>query len=227
MFKKLLIGGLVLIVAVAIGASAYNVYAQRNVDTQKNAQTSEYTEASVEQSSEHSFGQRGEPDWNQTTDPALPNDVPTDTTPDISEYGNTASESPDTANQTYGQGNRYGQSRGRGQGKGSGTGSGNTSPAPQNSFQEWVSLEGIVSAYSPPEFILITNDNKTITAEIGNISYAENIGLTINDGDHVTVTGFYDANDAFTVGQITLQSSGMTYMLRDELGRPNWAGGNS
>ena len=42
-------------------------------------------------------------------------------------------------------------------------------------------------------------------------------------GDSVSLTGFYEDGD-FEVGQIDDQTTGQTVSLRDESGRPLWAG---
>lgn len=122
-----------------------------------------------------------------------------------------------------------GAGRGRGQGQGgqgaSGTQNGTGVPQPQNGLTEWVTLQGTVSNYVPPSFTLTTADGQIYTVEVGNVNYATSLGLNLKDGDQVTVVGFTDANGGFSVGTLTLDATGQSFTLRDELGRPAWRGG--
>ena len=91
-----------------------------------------------------------------------------------------------------------------------------------------VSYTGWVSAYAAPEFTLLTADGQAILVQLGNQGYAESLGLVLQDGEEVTVTGFIDSSGALAVTSITLQSTGQTYTLRDSAtGRPSWAGGRN
>jgi hypothetical protein len=121
------------------------------------------------------------------------------------------------------------QNRGNGNGNGNrqtnvqGTGTG--VPDPQNGFSEWVTYSGTVSAYAAPNFTLLTDDGQSLAVQLGNLNYVSSLGLNLQDGDAVTVTGFVDPDGALAVGQITLAATGETFTLRGEQGRPMWAGG--
>lgn len=97
-------------------------------------------------------------------------------------------------------------------------------PAPQNGMGELITLEGIVTSYAPPSMTLTTADGQVFTVEVGNINYLSSLGASITSGEGVTITGFYDQNGGLTVSTLTLDS-GVSYTLRDELGRPSWRGG--
>ena len=93
---------------------------------------------------------------------------------------------------------------------------------------ELVTYSGTVSAYALPQFTLLTSDGQAILTQLGNQSYVASLGLVLQDGDAVTVTGFIDASGALAVTSITIQSTGVTYTLRDaSSGRPAWAGGRN
>ena len=93
---------------------------------------------------------------------------------------------------------------------------------------ELVTYSGTVSAYVMPQFTLLTSDGQAILTQLGNQSYVASLGLVLQDGDAVTVTGFIDASGALAVTSITIQSTGVTYTLRDVAsGRPAWAGGRN
>lgn len=121
--------------------------------------------------------------------------------------------------QGYGQGNGQGaQSRGS-QGDGTGV------PSPQNGLTEWITFSGEVTAVGVPQFTLLADDGQEIPAELGNISYVEQIGLVLEVGDQVSVTGFWDTNGGFALQSLTFDETGQTYVLRDDYGRPAWMGG--
>ena len=54
-------------------------------------------------------------------------------------------------------------------------------------------------------------------------TYAQEQGFTAQLGDRVTVVGFYEG-DEFEVGQIDNDSTGLSVVIREESGRPLWAG---
>ena len=123
------------------------------------------------------------------------------------------------AAQSNGQGN--GQSGRPGGAQGDGTGV----PSPQNALTEWVSFSGEVTAIALPQFTLLADDGQEIPAELGNISYIEQLGLDLQVGDQVSVIGFWDPNGGFALKSLTLDETGQTFVLRDEYARPLWSGG--
>ena len=53
--------------------------------------------------------------------------------------------------------------------------------------------------------------------------FAQEQGFTAEVGDRVTLVGFYEG-DEFEVGQIDNDSTGLSVAIREESGRPLWAG---
>ena len=94
--------------------------------------------------------------------------------------------------------------------------------APQITVGNWQTLDGEVSAYSAPNFVLQTADGQTIPVQLGNLSYLNQIGLQLADGQSVTLVGAPEGTAGFAVKSITVD--GNIYSLRDENGRPLWAG---
>ena len=229
MLKKVFVSGLILIVLLAAGASAYNVIFTQAAEGEieeniavEDAKTPIPTSSAL-----------GNPEANAILAQA------TQTTNDQFPSGSwlqADSNSSDTGS-ANGQGNRFGkqgnQNQGQGQGQARGRGgnrgqtgdSGINQPAPQNGFQEWITLQGVVSEYLAPDFTLLLADGQTIQAQLGNISFVESLGLNLQTGEYVTVVGFHDPEGGFAVGQITLQSSGESFTLRNDQGQPAWAGG--
>ena len=124
--------------------------------------------------------------------------------------------------QRRGQGGQGGQGQQRGQG---GQGQGGFSGVPQNGFTSYSTYQGTVSDYAAPNFTLVTADGQKLAMELGSLNYINSLGLNLKDGDAVTVSAFTGPNGILTVGKITLTSTGQTYTLRNDQGRPMWAGG--
>jgi len=222
MLKKILIGVFSTLIVGAVGASAYNTVIAPRVSNNPQIVTDQPVEAlaAVEQG------------WQeQSANTVAPGNGPawqTDDTPagQPPAFGN--------ASQPAASSDQIGRQRGRGQG-GNGWRGGAAQdessaipagePDPQNGLTEWVSFQGTVSDYAPPSFNLLTADGQTIPVEIGNITYLSNLGLELQNGAQVLVQGFWDASGSVAVGQLTLVDSGLTFTLRDELGRPLWSGG--
>ncbi len=233
MLKKILFGVLTAVVVGAVSVSAYNAMAGSS-----NKQDTSMT--IVEPSEKSVCGQQE--NLQETPQP-----------PDQEDQGEqivqetaapqAAQESP---GQQYGQwqagegsagsGNNGGGRQGPGAGgnggkrwrggNSSGASGVNASPDPQNEFIESLTYHGVIRDYLPPTFVLVTDKGQEITVQSGNQYFLTSLGLSLSDGDAVTLVGFWDGSGAFSISQITLDSSGVTYQLRDELGRPLWRGGS-
>ncbi len=215
MFKKIIITGLLVTVIIAIGASAYNAFASQVLLGQP---TTNEDPVSL-QGNKWQNGRQG-----QT--PAAAESVPS-TMSEPTPSSPTESTSQDTLlvpEQNQGNPEGNGQSRGR-NGRNNRGASGEAIPEPQNGLATQITFKGVVSQYIAPNFNLITADDQIIPVQLGNLAYIESLGLQLQDGDTVIVSGNYDSSGGFTVGQITLVTSGETYQLRDSLGRPLWSGG--
>ena len=224
MLRKLLITGLALIMIIAIGASFYNVYAGRSERSKSSTLDNNETQGlSVERKTASADQFEATSGWSTESEQGSWNLQSGQSDPDFTETNDLSVQSQELYDQPTGQGNRYG--RGGSRGNGATTQNSGAEAQPQNGLQEWVVIHGVVGAYSPPELTLTTSDGTVVIVQLSNLNYLENIGLFIQTGDSVTVNGFYDLDGGFTVGQITLDTTGQTYNLRDESGRPLWAGG--
>jgi hypothetical protein len=131
-----------------------------------------------------------------------------------------------------GQGNGAGQGQGQGgqgnvasqagQGRenapGDGTGTGNAE------VNEWLTISGTALSVDSSAMIVQTPDGQEIIAEGRGWRFALEQGFSAQAGDALTLTGFYE-NDEFEVGQIVNNSTGQAVQIREENGRPLWAGG--
>lgn len=121
-------------------------------------------------------------------------------------------------------GSRWGQATG---GRGALDGSGNLAPlgVPQADTrpQDWVTLQGsVVSAADDLVEIQIAS-GEIIPFEGQPLRFAAGQGFSLRVGDAVSVSGF-DEDGEFKIGKITNLGNGASVTLRDETGRPGWAG---
>jgi len=121
--------------------------------------------------------------------------------------------------QGFGQdGNRGGYGgRGREDAPGDQTGTG------QANVEEWLTLQGTVVSVDADVLVVQTVSSEQVTMENRPWWFAQEQGFSAQVGDQVTLTGFYEG-DRFEVGQIDDITNGQTVLVRDENGRPLWAG---
>lgn len=255
MFKKLLLAMLILIVVGAAGTSVYNVLSApvpaSTIDPQSlQAESDALESAAIDEQAAGTGALTSESAGNlsvevESSHPTATADAAVAASQGVTEarsatgQGNgsnrgaggarAAGASTDQSGATnQGSGNGGGNGRGgRWQGEtGHGVQNGNAQPAPQNGLTEWQTLSGAASNIALPSFTLIASDGQAIPVELGNVNYVASLGLVIQDGDRVTVTGYWDPSGVFAVGQITT-ASGATLSLRDDYGRPLWGGGKN
>ena len=99
------------------------------------------------------------------------------------------------------------------------------SGAGQADVQEWVSVNGTVAEVDP-SYLVITADDGTLI-EVGGRpwSYIQSQEFTLETGSRVTLQGFYETDDRFEIGVITNLNTREDIAIRDQTGRPMWAGG--
>jgi hypothetical protein len=92
----------------------------------------------------------------------------------------------------------------------------------QAEVSEWVTLEGSVVSVDTDKLVT-TADGQEILVENRPWLFAQEQGFSTEPGHQVTLVGFYEDAE-FKVGQITDMTTGQAVKLRDESGRPLWAG---
>jgi hypothetical protein len=93
----------------------------------------------------------------------------------------------------------------------------------QAQVTEWLTLEGTVVSVDENALVVETSAGEQVVIENRPWLFAQEQGFLAQAGDEVTLTGFYEG-DAFEVGQISDTTNGKTVSLRDQDGRPGWAG---
>ncbi len=113
-----------------------------------------------------------------------------------------------------------GGSNGNGQGK---RGANGTAAAPlaDRPAETWLVLTGTVTAFEDGVLTVETADG-VLEAHLGPTWYSE--GMAVAVGDQVAVTGFFDEDGEFEVAAVENLSTGEDIALREESGRPLWAG---
>jgi hypothetical protein len=106
---------------------------------------------------------------------------------------------------------------GRDDAPGDGTGTG------QAQVDAWLQIEGSVTSVSADQLVVQTLAGEQLVVENRPWWFAQEQGFAAQTGDNVILTGFYENND-FEAGQIANLTSGQTVAIRDESGRPLWAG---
>jgi len=106
--------------------------------------------------------------------------------------------------------------RGGGERLGSATGGGTLSAT-----GEWETLHGIVTVADAD--VTLNTASGDVVIGMGPAHYREEAGFTVNVGDEITVSGYLE-DDEFKAGTVENHATGKTIVLRDETGRPMWAG---
>jgi hypothetical protein len=93
----------------------------------------------------------------------------------------------------------------------------------QAQVDAWLEVQGNVVSADADALIVQTADGAQVAVENRPWWFAQEQGFSAQVGDQVTLTGFYE-EEAFEVGRIDDTTNGQTVLIRDETGRPMWAG---
>ncbi|MBK8020616.1 MAG: hypothetical protein IPK19_04085 [Chloroflexi bacterium] len=88
---------------------------------------------------------------------------------------------------------------------------------------QWVTIEGIVTALTNNGLIVQTSDDTTLAVSFGRADFWQQQSVTFAIDDAITLLGFWQG-DQFSAGQVTNTATGERILLRDPNGRPLWAG---
>ena len=111
-----------------------------------------------------------------------------------------------------------GRTEGRGKGQGAQSGTDQAHAA-----QEWVTLAGVVTTVDEDTLLVQTDDGAQVVVEGRAWRFAQEEGFWAASGDEVMLTGFHEGEE-FKVGRIEDTTSGPDVLLREDSGRPMWAG---
>jgi hypothetical protein len=108
-----------------------------------------------------------------------------------------------------------GQGREDAPGEQSGTG--------QAQVEAWLTVQGAVVEVGADALVVQAVGGEQVAVENRAWWFAQEGGFSAQVGDEVTLVGFYEGDD-FEVGRIDDVTTGQTVLVRDENGRPLWAG---
>ena len=118
--------------------------------------------------------------------------------------------------QGYGRGQGSGAGGGRRWSEASGDGIGLENPA-----DTWITVTGTVVVFDG--HLIVRTAEGEVEVGTGPEWYWDEKGIVLNAGDEVELHGFYEG-DEFELGWIKNVKTGETLDLRDDTGRPLWAG---
>jgi len=113
--------------------------------------------------------------------------------------------------------------QGIGGGAGDQSGLAETGGDPQAEVAEWVILPGTVESVSVDEAVIAASTGETIILDGRAWSFAQEAGFSMQAGEEVSLTGFYEDGE-FEIGVVEDLTSGQSIQLREQSGRPAWAG---
>ena len=94
----------------------------------------------------------------------------------------------------------------------------------QAEVHDWISLQGAVDNVDESALVIRLSSGELVTVEGRPWWFAQEKGFSAVIGDQITLTGFYES-DNFEAGQITNNNTNLAIKIRQENGRPLWAGG--
>lgn len=94
---------------------------------------------------------------------------------------------------------------------------------PQVAPQDWVTLDGMVSAVTGSMLTMQTTEGDLLDLQLGQPRFIDSQGIVFAPGEAITVVGYWQGT-SFKAGDITKTATGERLMLLDPNGRPLWGG---
>jgi hypothetical protein len=111
----------------------------------------------------------------------------------------------------------------RGGGLGQGNLGGSQAGTGQAEVDAWLAVEGVVISAGAPALVVRAGDGQETVLDGRAWRYLGEQGFQVAAGDRVRLVGFYEA-DRFEAGEVTNLDTGQRVLIREESGRPLWAG---
>lgn len=118
---------------------------------------------------------------------------------------------------------RLGQGRGGNGGRGREDAPGDQEGVGQANVEEWLTIQGTVVSVDADTLVVQRASGEQVTVENRAWWFTQEQGFSAQIGDRVTLVGFHEG-DRFEVGRIDNATNGQIALVRDESGRPLWAG---
>lgn len=107
--------------------------------------------------------------------------------------------------------------------RGGGQGGSKAAGAQTEEVKDWLSIQGIVISVDEEEMVVELSVGEQIIVEGRAWSFSQESGFVVETGDQIQLTGFFEEGD-FEVGGMENITTGQLVVLREESGRPLWAG---
>lgn len=108
-------------------------------------------------------------------------------------------------------------------GSGNGSGANGGQGEVQIPADQWITVEGVVSALTNNGLVIETADAQSLTISFGRADFWQTQDVMFAVGDSISMLGFWQG-EQFSAGQVTKTTTGERILLRDPNGRPLWAG---
>ena len=208
MLKKILVGAFLLLMAGAVIAGAVNLFAQREDADECTGSNDGTRGALARQGAGNQAGQgAGQGRGREVQE----SDAPQNNYGKGQELGR---------GQGLGAGQGLGRAQGLGTGQGLGRGQGSNAVW-QIEHSEWETVEGVV--IETTELVIETHSDETVQVGLGPSAYREAQGFVLTVGDPVRISGYWE-DDEFKAAHVENLDTGEAITLRDDSGRPMWAG---
>ena len=93
----------------------------------------------------------------------------------------------------------------------------------QVAAEDWITVEGTVTAVNASSLTVQTQAGEMLTLQLGEPSFMQQQGIAFAAGDAISALGFWQET-MFRAGEITKLATGERLMLLDPNGRPLWGG---
>ena len=93
--------------------------------------------------------------------------------------------------------------------------------------QEWLTDNATVLSVDDYLWVVTLEDGSTIEIDGRTLSYLQELGFTVTPGDSIVLTGFYDEDGIYEIGQVENLNTGEIAVIRTDTGTPLWSGGQN
>lgn len=124
-----------------------------------------------------------------------------------------------------GSGNGQGGQAGNGQGGQNEEAPGDGTSTGIAEVEEWLTIEGTVSSTDPDLWVVTLYDGTSLEIEGRALSFLDELGFTVSVGDNLSLQVFLEDGE-YEIGQIENLTTSEIAVIREESGRPLWAGGS-
>ena len=93
--------------------------------------------------------------------------------------------------------------------------------------EEWVTDNATVISVDDILWEVTLEDGTLIEIEGRTLSFLQELGFTVSINDELVLTGFYDENGVYEIGQVENLTTDETAVIRTDSGTPLWSGGQT